>query len=125
MKRAFLALLIVLPVMSGCPGTGPGPVIGGAIVDCVSADRAQINSLLGEFQPLLGTGSMDWPAVYQRAKTAGTTIGGCFVAELVQHYLGGKMAPATGDGVAARQTLEDFRAKEAGNATFRTSYGDL
>lgn len=124
MKRIILALALI-PFLSACPGHGPGPVIGETIIDCLAADRDKIDALLAEFKPLLTTGEMDWSVVYQRAKHAGKSIGGCFLAELVQYYLGGKMAPATGDGWVARQTLEDFRVKEAGNATFRTAYGDL
>jgi hypothetical protein len=121
----LITIAVIALLGAGCPGPGPGPVIGGAVVDCVSADRTKIDSLLAEFTPLLTGGSMDWSMVYQRAKQAGTSIGGCFLAELVQSYLGGKMAPATGDGWAARQTLEDFRAKEADGATFKTQYGNL
>lgn len=125
MKRAVLALIMVSVLSVPACHSNVGPVIGQTVIDCVSADRAKIDALLGEFKPLLTTDAMSWPDVYQRAKEAGTAVGGCFLAELVQSYLGGKMAPATGDGWTARQTLEDFRAKEAGNATFRTANGDL
>lgn len=123
MKRAIIAF-VVASLVSGC-GPGPGPVIGGIVVDCVTAERSQIDSLLAEFTPLLTGGHMDWPMAYQRAKQAGTTVGGCFLAELVQTYLGGKMAPATGDSWTARQTFENFRSNEANNATFKTTYGNL
>jgi hypothetical protein len=123
MNRIIAALLVV--ALGACSGNGPGPVIGGVTIDCITADRAKIDALLSEFKPLLTGGQMDWSVAYQRAKQAGTSIGGCFMAELVQYYLGGRMAPATGDGWTARQSFEQFRTDEAGGATYHTAYGDL
>lgn len=96
-----------------------------AVIDCVSADQAQIAGLAGELAPLVTGSSVDWSAIYERAKDAGKVIGGCVLSELVQDYLGGKKAISTDESWAARDALERFRTEEAAGATFRTSKGDL
>ena len=117
--RYIIALVFALQV--GCPGPGPGPVIGGAVIDCLGANRSQIDSILTELSPLLTTGRPDWSAIYQRAKGAGRDIGGCVIAELVQNYLGGTRAPEAAEGWNAHEALEKFRREEAGGATFKTT----
>lgn len=123
MKKIIVSLALVCGItMTACPGPGPGPgpVIGAAIVDCLGANRPQIDSLLGEFKSLLTQGRIDWSAVYARAKTAGRDIGGCALAEMVQFYLGGGMrADDTTNGWNAHMALEEFRHNEAGGATFK------
>lgn len=118
MKKLFLVFLIVS--LTGCPkdGPGPAPVIGGAVVDCLGDNRAQIDALLLELSPLISLQRPDWAAVYQRAKRAGRDIGGCVLAELVQSYLASPRAPETTEGWNAHDTLEKFRAEEAGGMTF-------
>ena len=125
MKR-YLPALALLFVFAACPGPGPGPVIGGAIIDCTKENQDQIHGLLGELSPLIVTGRPDWSAVYARAKHAGSSIGGCVLAQLVQGYLGNRMAPpSTADGWTAHEALERFRREEANGATFHVEAGDL
>lgn len=130
-----VALVGALVIGSGCGPAGPlgpvGPVIGSAVVDCVSADRTKIDSLLGEFKPLLTEGRVEWSAVYQRAKQAGKSIGGCFLGELVNFYLGGIRLASTGEPPThdatweARRVFEKFRTEELNGATLKTSSGNL
>lgn len=114
-----------LATQPACPGPGPAPVIADVVIDCLGDNRAQIDALLLELSPLLALSSPDWSAVYQRAKQAGRDVGGCALAELVQRYLGGRTAVPDSESWRARDALERFRNVEAGNATFRTAYGDL
>lgn len=118
MRHLFLLSLVV--GLAGCPGPGPGPgpVIGGAVIDCLGDSRPQIDALLAELAPLVMLQRPDWSAIYQRAKLAGRNVGGCVIAELVQGYLGGTRTPEPAEGWNAHETLETFRAKEAGGATF-------
>lgn len=120
-----LLLGTTLSLTPGCGPNGPLPVIGSVTVDCVKQERDRIDELLNEFVPLVTGGQANWDVIYQRAKLAGTEIGGCFLGELVQIYLGGRRAPENGDGWMARDTFEKFRKTEANNATFRTKDGDL
>jgi len=122
-----LALVFGLSVTQpSCPGPGPGPVVIGAVVDCTVQNRDQITSLIAEFQTLLHGQMPDWAAIYQRAKNAGKAIGGCALAEIVQSYLGNRTAPPPqADSWNAYNALERFRREEAGNATFKTSAGDI
>jgi len=121
-----LALAIGMIVPVGCPGPGPVPVVVNAVVDCTAQNRDQITSLVAEFQVLLHGQMPDWAAIYQRAKNAGKAIGGCALAEVVQGYLGNRSAPPPqADSWNAYNTLERFRREEAGNATFKTSAGDI
>lgn len=119
---------LVIALSAGCPGPGPLPVVADAVIDCTGENRPQINALFAELYPLVFLQSPDWSAVYQRAKTAGRDIGGCVIAELVQRYLApapGKTAPSGDASWAAHQTLEEFRANEAGGASFKTEHGNL
>jgi hypothetical protein len=122
----FLSTAIVVLGLIGCPKPGPGPVVVNAVIDCTAQNQDQIKSLIAEFRPLITGDSPDWSAVYQRAKNAGKAIGGCALAELVQDYLGNRNAPPPrADSWNALRALEEFRAKEAGGATFHTTLGDL
>lgn len=116
-------VLFLVPASSACRIWDTKP--GQAVIDCVAADRNQLDQLAGELSPLVSGDKPDWSAVYDRAKHAGKVIGGCVLAELVQQYLGGKKAVSNDESWAARNALEDFRKKEAGGATFRTKVGDL
>jgi len=124
MNRLLLGLIIALGC--SCPGPGPGPAVVNAVIDCTIQNQAQITALLGEFKTLLSGQMPDWSAIYQRAKHAGSSIGGCALAELVQDYLGNRAAPPPqADSWNANNTLERFRREEAKNATFHTVKGDL
>lgn len=121
----FPALFLALA--ASALGCGPARTAGSAVIDCVAADRAKIDALIVD----LGTktrpdGTRDWAAIEADAIGAGVAIGGCALAEFVESYLApsqGVKAPS--DGLAARQTLEDFRATKAGGATFKTQHGAL
>ena len=127
MRALTLLFIFSLNLNVSCgPGPGPVPVIADAVIDCTLGDaRPSIDALIMELAPLVTLDSPDWYAVYQRAKKAGKTIGGCALAEIVQRYLGGRSAAPESESWKARSTLDEFRATEAGGATFRTSYGDL
>lgn len=118
------ALWLAIVSMSGC---GPTRVAGKAVLDCLAADTARIDQTIID----LGTktkpdGTRDWSAIETTAIGNGLVIGGCALAQFIQTYLSpgaGVKAPA--DGLEARQTLEHFRATEAGGATFKTRLGAL
>lgn len=116
--RTLLVIVALLVVVPACPGPGPGPVIGGAAIDCLGANRERIDALLGEFTPLFTGGKVDWSVVYQRGKQAGKEIGTCFVLELANLYLSGTKAPE--DAQVAYQTAEKFRNEVGEGATVRT-----
>lgn len=129
MKRLLVFCLFAFGLgvtQPSCPGPGPGPVVVNAVVDCTLENQGQIAALIGEFKTLLNGQLPDWSAIYQRAKQAGKSIGGCALAELVQDYLGNKAAPPPqADSWNAFNTLERFRREQASNATFHTAKGDL
>jgi hypothetical protein len=126
MRNSVLGLSVVLALFTACPGTGPvGPVVH-AIIDCTLENQDQIAAVKAELQPLITGHAPDWPAVYQRAKQAGKSIGGCAIAEVVQNFLSNRSAPPTGQvRQDASDTLEKFRNEEAGGATFKTAAGNL
>lgn len=129
MSRLLVLVLFSLGLTvtnASCPGPSPIGPIGAAVVDCTLENQGQITALIGEFKTLLSGQLPDWSAIYQRAKQAGKSIGGCALAELVQDYLGNKAAPPPqADSWTANNTLERFRREEAANATFHTAKGDL
>ena len=112
---AVLGCTIIVSQAS-CPGP-VGPAVN-AIIDCLGSNRPQIDNLLGEFKPLLLGGKVSWSDVKLRATQAGKDVGGCFIMELAQMYLGGTRAPA--DALAAHDAAESFRAEVAKGATFKT-----
>lgn len=121
-----LVVAVGLGCSSGCkdgPGSGPGPIA--TIIDCAKEDQAQLSALALELAPLAMGSSPDWKAIEARAIGAGGRIGGCVLAELVQAFLGGRRAIPNDASWTAHETLERFRATQAGGATFRTKVGDL
>lgn len=116
--RILLVLLALLVTAPACPRPGPGPAIGGAVIDCLGENRDRIDALLAEFVPLITGGKIDWSAVYTRGKQAGKEVGACFVLELTNLYLSGTRSPD--DAHMAYQTAEKFRNEVAGGATVRT-----
>lgn len=119
---AVVPALIFAFYMTACPLP---PVIPAAAIDCISADRNQIESLIGEFLPVVAGGKADWSVIETRAISAGETIGGCFLAEMIQNFMGGTKAVPTSDGIAAKNTFKDFRMNHAHGASFKTKYGSL
>lgn len=109
MKKLFLIAFVVslAATQPACPG--PIKPLADAFFDCLGVKRPQIDKLLTEFRPLIVDGKADWDTIKQRGKQAGTDVGGCFVVEAVQLYLGGTKAPAPGTAWAAHQAYEDFR----------------
>lgn len=120
MKRIILFVVLALCTQVSCgPGPSPiGPVIN-AVVDCLGANRPQIDTLINEFKgPVLGGGSVSWPDVKLRATQAGKDIGGCFIMELTQWFLSGTRAAP--DAKAAHDVAEEFRKETGGGATYST-----
>lgn len=120
-------VLIAVALLASCKGTEPARVI----IDCAKAEADKIDVLLTSMRTLL-TGSPDWAGIEARAIDAGEAIGGCALAELVQEYVAPTppAVPSTArmastEARAARATFEDFRARVAGGATYRTKHGDL
>lgn len=126
----FASILFVLATAAAaiaptaCNPNGPGPVVVNSVIDCTGSNAGAVATLFADFKSKL-TGGSSWAQIEADAKTAGMAVGGCALALLVQDYLGGKGAPATGDSNAARQALEDFRAHVAGGASFKTTQGSL
>lgn len=127
--NVLISIAVVLGLATtqvACPHTDPANPVVNTIIDCTLENRDQIAGLIAEFQPLINGEKPDWPAVYQRAKNAGKAIGGCALAELVQNYLGNRLAPPPqADSWSAFQALDRFRREEANYATFKTAKGDL
>lgn len=121
MRSLFLVFLMLV---LGCPGvTDNRPAQ--SVIDCLKANKEQLIAVAGDLRPLVFGDKPDWSSLYDKAKHAGPVFGGCVLADLVQEYLGGRKAVPNDASWAARQTLEEFRANEAGGATFRTTAGDL
>jgi|KBSSwiStaDraftv2_1062776.scaffolds.fasta_scaffold00132_20 hypothetical protein len=128
-RGSLVALLVVSLGLSMQPACGtPAVVTGGAVViDCLAQDQTQLMELVGSLWAVF-TSSGSWKDVESQAITAGKDLGGCALAEVVQHYLAppkGRAAPAGEQGRAARAALEDFRATQANGATFKTAAGNL
>lgn len=117
----ILALVLGLSVTTACP-PGPGPVgpAVNALVDCLGANRPQIDRLVQEFKgPILGGGSISWTDAKLRATQAGKDVGGCFIMELTQWFLSGTRA-SPADAKAAHDAAEAFRKEVGGGATYST-----
>lgn len=118
----FIIVLALLSSTAACPGPGPspiGPVIN-AVVDCLGANRPQIDNLVNEFKnPILGGGSISWTDVKLRATQAGKDVGGCFIMELTQWFLSGTRATPD-QAKTAHDTAEAFRKEVGGGATYST-----
>ena len=103
--------------------------IAHATIDCLAVEiRKDIVEFKDQIDPLLDGQHPDWKLIEARAINAGKTVGGCVLAEAVQRFLAppaGTAVPPPDDAVAARDVLERFRNKYAGNATFKTASGDL
>lgn len=120
----LIGLFVILTFVVSCPGvTDTKPAQ--AVIECLKADHEQLGNVAGELRPLVFGDKPDWSALYDKAKHAGKVIGGCVLADLVQEYLSSKKALPVDESWRARTTLDEFRANEAGGATFRTKHGDL
>jgi hypothetical protein len=119
MRSIVIALCLVASSCSWFYSHGE-PVI----VDCVVENQDQLATLYQK----LKADVPDWGKVKSDAiaaiPTYGHKLAGCVIAQLVQQYMTTDKAPPA-DGTSARDVLEDFRAKHAGGATFRTAGGDL
>jgi len=125
--RAAAVGLLAIALLHAAPACGPnqpGPVIGTTVIDCTGQNASAVATLFADFKAKL-TGGGSWALIEADAKSAGVAIGGCALALLVQDYLGNRGAPPRAEGNAARAALEDFRAKVAGGATFKTAAGNL
>lgn len=124
------AVLVGGSFMASCGPNSPnvvGPVVTGTI-DCTIDNGGQIAALLASLKPAPGQ-KIDWHLVYSKARAAGTTIGGCVIAQLVQEYLTSSTYASTSgsgdDGWDGYGAFEKFRLEEAHGATFHTAHGDL
>lgn len=124
---SFAAIIAGVYITVSACGGRPIP-IAHTVIDCINENHDAKDKLEAELMPLIVGVKPDWSAVGDKALDAGVKVGGCVLAELVQRYLAppaGRMAPAVDEGHAARDALEQFRAKHASGATFRTAAGDL
>lgn len=125
MKLITAAVIVLCSLAITQPACGPGPNPVGpvinAVVDCLGANRPQIDNLVDEFKgPILGGGSISWSDVKLRAKQAGKDIGGCFIMELTQWFLSGTRAtPETAK--AAYDAAEEFRNSTGEGAVYQTT----
>lgn len=122
LDKFLLALSLALV---GCPcKTDPAP-IAKIVIDCIAQDRAKLDALGAELQPLIVAGN--WPAFEAKANGGGAEIGGCIAAELINRYLApppGNAAPSPEAGQSAKASMERIRATFKG-ATFKTDQGVL
>lgn len=124
MTRGVLLLAISI-AFAGCPCKKEPVVIAKIVVDCIAQDRAKLDALGAELQPLIAAG--DWTTFESKANGGGLEIGGCIAAELINRYLApppGNAAPPAAQGQAARASMERLRTGWKG-ATFKTSQGEL
>lgn len=112
---AMLGFGGVTMTATSCTGSHPvGPVIGGAVVNCLGQGRPAIDTLKEQLEQFVfGGGPVDWAKVWAQAKPSGIAIAGCAIAELVQDYLGGVRAPASLDSEGANRILEQAREENA------------
>lgn len=129
-SRSLVTLVaVVLGVGALQPACG-APVVaaGGAVViDCLVKDRTELANLVGSLWSVFTSGG-SWKDVENAAIAAGKELGGCALAEVVQHYLSppaGRAAPRGELGRQARFALEDYRSRYVNGATFKTSLGQL
>jgi len=125
--RALTVLVAFSVVVSfGCKPYAPQNIH--PIIDCINADRSNIDALITSFWPKDG-GTPHWNEIESQALAAGLNIGGCAVHEFVQKYLTpapGKAAPAPELGWAANALVGSFdKNAKSNNATFKTSLGNL
>lgn len=125
--RVLLPVIITLAMggvigtaAMGCDGLKSA---GAAVIDCTKANQPAIEALILEFRPLLQGDAPNWSAVESKAIAAGEVIGGCALVQVVTEVSGKRSALAASN--AGKATLEDFRAKYANGATFRTAGGDM
>jgi hypothetical protein len=124
-SRLLLALVLVFA--ASCKDCGKGPVgpIAHIVIDCIAQDRAKLDALGAELQPLIAAG--DWTTFEAKANGGGAEIGGCIAAELINKYLApppGNAAPSPENGQNAKAAMDRVRANFKG-ATFKTSQGEL
>lgn len=129
---AGMAAILICGVALSAASTGCRleQVAQHAIVDCTKANEGELKATADALWDALAHGA-SWSVVEDKAIGAGVTIGGCALALTVQRYGDQGAQSFTGQSVAtgaredAHRALEDFRAKHAGGATFRTAGGDL
>lgn len=132
---ALLTTVVTAAVLSctGCPGATPTPVaVGAAVVDCFAQGRPILDRVEEEvlkFGVIAASSDPDrWNKIELLAANEGISVGGCAFAHVVNEWLTRKTL-GTPDAVAdthvARATFEEYRAKYASGATFRTSRGDM
>lgn len=122
------ALLMGGTLIASCgPGKQPvGPVVINGIIDCTVDSGGQIAELIKAFRPKDGHG-VNWSDVYEKAKAAGESVGGCALAIFIQDYMTSSTYASTEGygGADATATLERFRTEVAHGATFHTAKADL
>lgn len=108
---------------------GPTTNVKRVVIDCTIASQPQIENLLLEFRQILVGEAPNWQAVLDKAIAAGTTIGGCALAELVQSRQLAPTAAARSSAPEGERTpstvLEEFRQRNAPGTTYRTAKGDV
>lgn len=122
MKLLLVALTIAF---AGCPCKKEVEPVTKIVIDCIVQDRAKMDALGAELQPLIVAG--DWTTFEAKANGGGVEIGGCIAAELINRYLApppGNAAPPAAQGQSARTAMDHVRAKFNG-ATFKTTQGVL
>ena len=97
-----------------------------AIVDCTAANGAAIGEVAISMRGTcaLPNNVVDWGCVTSKAIVAGLQIGGCAFLEVLTPSVPdtsvAARSPTDEAGIAA---FEDYRARHAGGATFRTAIG--
>jgi len=118
---------------SSCAGTTPtgGSVIG-TMVECASQGQDILSRIEAEAIKLGAIafgGDIDkWNKIEVAAINDGLVVGGCAVAQVVNDWITKKSLVGSAnvaDVHDAKKMFEDYRAKFAGNSTFRTKVGDL
>jgi hypothetical protein len=131
-RRAFV-LAFLAATLHGCGGSSGNTettAVVTAVVDCTVANRDKVEALLAEFAPLLAGDKPDWKAVVDKAVDAGSTIGGCALADLAQRRAAPEAVSRSSSTAApptrsARSVFEEFRAEHAHGAVYRTAKGEL
>lgn len=116
-----------------CAGTTPtGGSVTNAVVECTLQGQSvtdKIEAVAAEMGAIVLSADPDkWSKIEVIAINDGLTIGGCAISRVVNDWITKK---SLGSPTAARETqlahatMEDYRAKYANHASFRTKNGDM
>ena len=107
----LLAVALLSPLMTGCrPVKDEINKVGGDVVDCTVGELVHLGGLVPTILPALGP-SPDWNVVGSQLEQAGSRVGVCVLAMLVDRWKSSLKLATPEGAVAADKALADFKAK--------------